>query len=62
MLGFKGPRKMVVIIPALKEGSVRVTWKPTAEGDSILERFKANNLANMVVLQNKAPVYNPGNL
>eukprot|EP01113_Clastostelium_recurvatum_P041545 TRINITY_DN6617_c0_g1_i1.p1 TRINITY_DN6617_c0_g1~~TRINITY_DN6617_c0_g1_i1.p1 ORF type:complete len:449 (-),score=86.48 TRINITY_DN6617_c0_g1_i1:30-1376(-) len=58
ILGFKGPRKMTVLIPALKDDSTRVVWRPTTPAATLTERHKAGNLSGMVVLQNKAPVWN----
>eukprot|EP01112_Ceratiomyxa_fruticulosa_P014026 TRINITY_DN3990_c0_g1_i1.p1 TRINITY_DN3990_c0_g1~~TRINITY_DN3990_c0_g1_i1.p1 ORF type:complete len:471 (+),score=78.94 TRINITY_DN3990_c0_g1_i1:412-1824(+) len=58
ILGFKGPRKMNVLIPALKDDMTQVSWKPMTASAGICERYKAGNLANMVPLQNKAPVWN----
>jgi len=49
---------MTVIIPALKDGATRHTWRPEAPNDSILERYNSNNYAGMVILQNKTPVWN----
>jgi len=57
ILGFKGPRKMSVIIPALKDDTTRVTWRPQSANDTLLERYKTHNHSNMVVLQNKSPVW-----
>jgi len=60
ILGFKGPRKMSVLIPALKDENTRVTWRPTQQSDTLLERFKEGNHSNMVVLQNKSPEWKDG--
>lgn len=58
VLGMKGPRKMTVLIPALKDNSTRVTWKPTSNTETLVSHYNNNNMANMVVLQNKAPQWN----
>jgi len=60
ILGFKGPRKMSVLIPALKDEASRVTWRPTQNSDTLLERFKEGNHSNMVILQNKSPEWKDG--
>lgn len=60
ILGFKGPRKMSVLIPALKDENTRVTWRPAQQADTLLERFKEGNHSNMVVLQNKSPEWKDG--
>ncbi|KAI1702741.1 tub family domain-containing protein [Ditylenchus destructor] len=63
ILGLKGPRKMTIIIPGIyndeKHNIVRpVIVRPISERDSILERHKQHRLDEMVVLNNKQPVWN----
>ena len=54
----RGPRKMTVIIPGVRDDGTRFTFRPTSDEDSMLHKFETNNLHNCVVLQNKPPKWN----
>nr|CAD2184347.1 unnamed protein product [Meloidogyne enterolobii] len=63
VLGLKGPRKMTIIMPGIyidpKHNYLRpLAVRPISERDSILERYRTNRLDEMVVLNNKQPVWN----
>ncbi|GBP45080.1 Protein king tubby 1 [Eumeta japonica] len=58
VLGFKGPRKMTVILPGMTPDRQRVTIAPTDESETLLERWRGNLLDDIVVLHNKTPVWN----
>ncbi|XP_049878743.1 protein king tubby 1 [Pectinophora gossypiella] len=58
VLGFKGPRKMTVILPGMTPDRQRVTIAPQDDSETLLERWKAQNLDDIVVLHNKTPVWN----
>uniref|UniRef100_A0A914E151 Tubby-like protein n=1 Tax=Acrobeloides nanus TaxID=290746 RepID=A0A914E151_9BILA len=60
VFGFKGPRKMTVIIPGIYGGDFgqRKELRPISEKDSILERHKSHRMDEMVSLHNKQPVWN----
>ncbi|KAI8441005.1 hypothetical protein MSG28_009281 [Choristoneura fumiferana] len=58
VLGFKGPRKMTVILPGMTPDRQRVTIAPKDDSETLLERLKAQNLDDIVVLHNKTPVWN----
>ncbi|KAL7076015.1 hypothetical protein ACQ4LE_004346 [Meloidogyne hapla] len=63
VLGLKGPRKMTIIMPGIyidpKHNYMRpLAVRPISERDSILERYRTNRLDEMVVLNNKQPVWN----
>ncbi|GBL96746.1 Tubby [Araneus ventricosus] len=58
VLGFKGPRKMSVILPALNNESKRIEVKSSAEGEGLLERVKSKNMEGLLELHNKTPVWN----
>ncbi|XP_028159549.1 protein king tubby [Ostrinia nubilalis] len=58
VLGFKGPRKMTVILPGMTPDRQRVTIAPQDDSETLLERLKAQNLDDIVVLHNKTPVWN----
>lgn len=57
VLGFKGPRKMTVIIPGMLDNH-RVTIYPQDESESLIESWKAKNMSNLIELHNKTPVWN----
>lgn len=58
VLGFKGPRKMTVLVPGMTGDRERVEIRPDAEHHSILERYKRNETSNLLELHNKTPVWN----
>ncbi|XP_023209607.1 protein king tubby 1-like isoform X3 [Centruroides sculpturatus] len=58
VLGFKGPRKMTVILPAMTPDHKRVDIKPISEHDTLIERYKSKNMENLLELHNKTPVWN----
>jgi hypothetical protein len=58
IFGFKGPRKMSVIIPGMTCDFERVVITPRDEGDTLIKRYESKNLENLLVLHNKAPVWN----
>lgn len=57
VLGFKGPRRMTVIIPAMTQDHKRIPVRPMQESDSLLERWNANNMTDLLQLYNKLPVW-----
>ncbi|XP_051516262.1 tubby-related protein 1 isoform X3 [Myxocyprinus asiaticus] len=58
VLGFKGPRKMTVIIPGMDDDNERVQICPRTENDSLLVRFQNRQMDNVIELHNKTPVWN----
>ncbi|CAL1689569.1 unnamed protein product [Lasius platythorax] len=58
VLGFKGPRKMTVIIPGMTPDQKRVKVCPRDESDTLLERWKLKRMDNLIELHNKTPVWN----
>ncbi|XP_034081986.1 tubby-related protein 3 isoform X2 [Gymnodraco acuticeps] len=58
VLGFKGPRKMTVIIPGMNMNFDRVPVRPQNEQESLLSRWQNHSLDNLIELHNKAPVWN----
>ncbi|XP_061524301.1 tubby-related protein 3 isoform X1 [Phycodurus eques] len=58
VLGFKGPRKMTVIIPGMNGNFERVPVRPQNEQESLLSRWQSHSLDNLIELHNKAPVWN----
>lgn len=57
VLGFKGPRKMTTIIPAMTYDHQRITIQPKHDSETLLERWKNNQMANLLQLHNKQPVW-----
>lgn len=58
VLGFKGPRKMTVIIPGMNMNFERVPVRPTNDQESLLSKWQNHSLENLIELHNKAPVWN----
>ncbi|XP_051464057.1 tubby-related protein 3 isoform X2 [Apus apus] len=58
VLGFKGPRKMSVIIPGMNMNHKRIPIRPRSEHESLLSKWQNKNLDNLIELHNKAPVWN----
>lgn len=58
VLGFKGPRKMSVIIPGMGLDHQRVPVRPRSEHEMLLERYRTGNMENLIELHNKTPVWN----
>ncbi|CAJ1080847.1 tubby protein homolog [Xyrichtys novacula] len=58
VLGFKGPRKMTVIIPGMLENDERVSIRPKNDLETLLVRHANNNTEKLVTLVNKSPSWN----
>jgi len=58
VLGFKGPRKMTVVIPGMGLDHERVPIQPQSENDTLLERHRTKQMDNLIALHNKTPVWN----
>ncbi|XP_059180842.1 tubby protein homolog isoform X2 [Centropristis striata] len=58
VLGFKGPRKMTVIIPGMLESDDRVSIRPKSEAETLLVRHANNSTDKLVTLVNKSPSWN----
>ncbi|XP_040885421.1 tubby protein homolog [Toxotes jaculatrix] len=58
VLGFKGPRKMTVIIPGMLENDERVTICPKNDLETLLGRHANGNTDKLVTLVNKSPSWN----
>ncbi|NXJ09387.1 TULP3 protein, partial [Odontophorus gujanensis] len=58
VLGFRGPRKMSVIIPGMNMNHKRIPVQPQNENESLLSKWQTKNLENLIELHNKAPVWN----
>lgn len=62
VLGFKGPRKMSVVVPGICDPTSyrRVEIRPISDRDSIVERWKSRRCEDLIVMHNKTPVWNEG--
>ncbi|VDN52723.1 unnamed protein product [Dracunculus medinensis] len=60
VLGFKGPRKMTVLIPGIcdTENYRRKEIRPISERDTILEKWKNRRTEELITMHNKNPVWN----
>ncbi|XP_040108270.1 tubby-related protein 2 isoform X4 [Oryx dammah] len=58
VLGFRGPRKMNVIIPEINAQNQRICVQPKNEQESLLSRLQRGASQGLVLLQNKAPSWN----
>ncbi|KAL1789958.1 tubby-related protein 3 [Sigmodon hispidus] len=57
VLGFKGPRKMSVIIPGMNMNHERIPFRPRNEQESLLSKWQNKSMENLIELHNKAPVW-----
>uniref|UniRef100_A0A8C5ZCM9 Tubby-like protein n=1 Tax=Marmota marmota marmota TaxID=9994 RepID=A0A8C5ZCM9_MARMA len=55
VLGFRGPRKMTVIIPGTDSQGQRISIQPQKEQESLMNRLQRGSGQGLVLLQNKAP-------
>lgn len=58
VLGFKGPRKMSVIIPGMNMNHERIPFRPQNDHVNLLSKWQNKTMENVIELHNKAPVWN----
>ncbi len=58
ILGSRGPRKMTGLVPRLRNDGSRAVYRPLNDSETIGARFKADDSADLCVLQNKTPKWN----
>ncbi|XP_006860625.1 PREDICTED: tubby-related protein 1 [Chrysochloris asiatica] len=58
VLGFRGPRRMTVIIPGMNADNERVPIRPRNASDGLLVRWQNKTLESLIKLYNKPPVWN----
>uniref|UniRef100_H0X0B8 Tubby-like protein n=1 Tax=Otolemur garnettii TaxID=30611 RepID=H0X0B8_OTOGA len=58
VLGFKGPRKMSVIIPGMNMNHERIPFRPRNDHEGLLSKWQNKTMENLIELHNKAPVWN----
>lgn len=57
VLGFKGPRRMTVIVPAMTPEHTRIPVKPRFDSETMLERWRRDQMQDLLKLYNKQPVW-----
>jgi len=58
LLGSRGPRKMTVIAPQINKDGTKTVFRPLDEEQSILSKYKNNELDGVMVMHNKQPKWN----
>nr|XP_045368219.1 LOW QUALITY PROTEIN: tubby-related protein 1 [Camelus bactrianus] len=58
VLGFRGPRRMTVIIPGMNSENERVPIRPRNASDGLLVRWQNKTLESLIELHNKPPIWN----
>ncbi|XP_006882242.1 PREDICTED: tubby-related protein 1 [Elephantulus edwardii] len=58
VLGFRGPRRMTIIIPGMSSDNERVPIRPRNASDGLLVRWQNKTLESLIELHNKPPVWN----
>ncbi|KAL1460062.1 hypothetical protein WDU94_012001 [Cyamophila willieti] len=58
VLGFKGPRKMTVLIPGMTQSYERVSITPLEMSETLIECWNSKNMDNIIELHNKTPTWN----
>ncbi|KAA3680949.1 uncharacterized protein DEA37_0011016 [Paragonimus westermani] len=58
VLGFKGPRKMTVLIPRMLDNDQRAEFGVGTANDGLVESWKQKCMNNLMELHNKNPVWN----
>ncbi|XP_027244756.1 tubby-related protein 1 isoform X2 [Cricetulus griseus] len=58
VLGFRGPRRMTVIIPGMNADNERVPIRPRNASDGLLVRWQNKTLESLIELHNKPPIWN----
>uniref|UniRef100_A0A8C0NLK3 Tubby-like protein n=1 Tax=Canis lupus familiaris TaxID=9615 RepID=A0A8C0NLK3_CANLF len=61
ILGFRGPRKMNVIIPEIDAQNQRISVQPQNGLESLLSRFQRGATQRLILLQNKTPLWSQEN-
>jgi len=58
VLGFKGPRKMTIVLPGMTQDHQRVKITPVDDQETLLECWRNKNMDNLIELHNKTPAWN----
>ncbi|KAM4825381.1 tubby-related protein 2 isoform 3-T5 [Thomomys bottae] len=57
VLGFRGPRKMAVILPGIDRRNQRIKVQPQNEQETLLSRVQQGDNEGLILLQNKPPLW-----
>ncbi|RCH95029.1 hypothetical protein CU097_013983 [Rhizopus azygosporus] len=58
ILGFKGPRKMTILMHTLTRDGKRPEFRPTKESEMLLSKYKEGGARDLLILHNKSPQWN----
>ncbi|KAI9298886.1 brain tubby protein-like protein [Neoconidiobolus thromboides FSU 785] len=58
ILGFKGPRKMTVLLMGMTPDGKRPEFRPSNDSEGLIESYKQKNSEKLLILKNKAPQWN----
>ncbi|KAG7397348.1 hypothetical protein PHYBOEH_000860 [Phytophthora boehmeriae] len=58
VLGHRGPRKMKVCVPRVRDDGTRVIWRPLNKEDEMVNKCKEQDHTNLTYLINKPPRWN----
>ncbi|KAL3666772.1 hypothetical protein V7S43_008393 [Phytophthora oleae] len=58
VLGHRGPRKMKVCVPRVRDDGTRVVWRPLTKDDEMVNKCKEQDHTNLTYLINKPPRWN----
>ncbi|KAF4321033.1 hypothetical protein BBO99_00000802 [Phytophthora kernoviae] len=58
VLGHRGPRKMKVCVPRVRDDGTRVVWRPLNKDDEMVNKCKEQDHTNLTYLINKPPRWN----
>ena len=58
ILGFKGPRKMTVLMPGMDPQQKAYQVQPKVDRDTIVKRHNAGRMTDLISLKNKQPAWN----
>ncbi|CAG8640321.1 1807_t:CDS:2 [Paraglomus brasilianum] len=58
ILGFKGPRKMTVLMTSMTKNGTRPEFRPEREEDTLIGKYRNGNDRDILVLHNKSPQWN----
>ncbi|XP_056606784.1 tubby-related protein 1-like isoform X1 [Triplophysa dalaica] len=58
VLGMKGPRRMIIVVPGMNKDGERVPIRPRSDNDGLLAKHQNRNMENLIELRNKTPVWN----
>ncbi|XP_057194465.1 tubby-related protein 1-like [Triplophysa rosa] len=58
VLGMKGPRRMIIVVPGMTKDGERAPIRPRSDNDGLLTKHQNRNMENLIELRNKTPVWN----